>query len=154
VQVTACVAPGNSPCRTINANLVPPSQQTLQSISGGGQAIPLNQAFQPVVVRVVDQSTPPNSVIGATVIFLSMVLRPEGGSGNSGMPVILSTSQATAISDSNGMASIIPSVGAFSGTLEVDITATAGANSSLQYVLQALPATVGASGVNKALSSF
>lgn len=138
VTVTACVGQANTPCSTnpFTVGMVPPSQQTLQPISGGGQAIPLNQAFQPVIVRVVDQSTPPNPVIAAAVTFQSMVLRPEGGSG---MPVILSTNQVTAMSDSNGMASIVPSVGAFTGTLEVDITASAGTNSSLQYVLEALP---------------
>ena len=156
VQVTACVAPGNAPCRAINANLVPPSQQILQPVSGAGQVIPLSQIFQPVIVRVVDQSTPPNPVIGAAVAFQTTVMRPAGnsaagGSGettsdNPAMPVILSVSQFSVASDSNGMASLIPSFGAFTGTLEVDVSAAVGTAASLLYVLEALPPVAGESG--------
>jgi hypothetical protein len=148
VQVTACVDPA-SPCRTVNGFLVPSAQQSLQAVFGAGQAIPLSQAFQPVIVRVTDQSTPPNPVIGAAVTFQTMVLRPGGSSpggggsgetasGNPAMPVILSVNQFSVTSDANGEASITPSVGTFTGTLEVDISATAG-TSALVYVLQALP---------------
>lgn len=146
-QVTACVAPANSPCRTLNANLVPPAQQILQPISGAGQAISLSQTFQPVIVRVVDQSTPPNPVIGAAVSFLTAVLRPVGSSpagppgetstGDPAMPVILSTNQSTLATDANGLAGVLPSVGTFTGTLEVDISASAG-NATLVYALEAL----------------
>ena len=152
VQVTACVAKNNSPCRAINASLVLPTQQNLQPVSGGGQTIPLSQAFQPVVVRVVNQSTPPNPVIGAAVTFQTIVLRPAGGSAsgepseavssNAAMPVILSVNQSTLTSDANGLASITPSVGTFTGTLEVDVSATAGTSASLAYVLEALPVAV------------
>jgi hypothetical protein len=155
VQVTACVAQTNSPCRTINASLVPPSQQTLQPVFGAGQVIPLNQAFQPVIVRAVDQSRPPNPVIGAGITFLTTVLRPTGGSaagssgeaasGNAAMPVILSVNQSSVTSDGNGLASTTPSVGTFTGTLEVDISVATGNSASLAYVLEALPVAVSAS---------
>jgi IPT/TIG domain-containing protein len=155
VQVTACVAPANSPCRTITGNPVPPAQQNLQALSGGGQAISLSQAFQPVIVRVVDQSAPPNPVIGAIVTFQIMVLRPAGKtpaggsgettSGNSAMPVILSVNEFSVASDVNGLASVVPSVGGFTGTLEVDVSVTTGTSASLLYVLQALPSLVSGS---------
>ncbi len=136
VQITACVAPANSPCRTITGNPVPLAQQNLQDVSGGGQAILLSQVFQPLIVRLIDQSSPPNPVIGATETFQTMVLRPAG---NRGMPVILSVTQSSATSDANGLASITPSVGGFTGTLDVDVSATAGTSASLLYVLEALP---------------
>jgi hypothetical protein len=156
VTVNACIGPANNPCSKspFNISLVPTAQQALQAIFGAGQAIPLGQAFQPVIVRVVNTPlppAPPSPVIGATVAFQSMVLRPVGnspGGGGSGestsgsqaMPVILSVNEFSVTSDASGEASITPSVGAFTGTLEVDISATAG-TSTLIYVLQALPSS-------------
>jgi hypothetical protein len=98
---------------------------------------------------VVDQSTPPNPVIGAIVAFQTTVLRPGGasnvqetGSSNPATPVILSVNQSSEMSDANGLASILPSVAAFTGTLEVDVLTTTGTNASLLYVLQAFPVEV------------
>ena len=157
MQVTACVAKTNSPCGTINANLVTPSQQNLQPVSGAGQVVPLTQAFQPVTVRVIDQSNPPNPVIGSGVTFQTTVLRPGGSSppqgssestpGGFSMPVILAVSQSNVTSDANGLASITPSVGTFTGVLEVDVLATAGTNASLFDVLQALPVAASQSSI-------
>jgi hypothetical protein len=153
VHVTACVGTANSPCTSIYATPVPASQLNLQPVSGAGQAIALGQAFQPMIVRVLDSSTPPIPVIGATVTFQSTVLRPVGDSpaggsgetnpGNPAMPVILSVIQSSIVSDANGLASIVPSVGSFTGTLDVEVSATAGTSAALQSILQALPAMSG-----------
>jgi hypothetical protein len=150
-QVSACVAPANAPCQTIYANPVPLAQQELQPVSGGGQ-VSTGQAFQPVMVRVTDFSSPPNPVIAATVTFLTTVLRTEGtstagGSGetnpnNPAMPVILQVSQSVATTDLNGLANTIPSGDGFSSPLVVDVAATAGISSSLDYPLQVLPPIV------------
>ena len=149
VQVSACVAPGNAPCQTIYANPVPAAQQQLQPVSGAGQ-VSTGPAFQPIVVRVTDSSSPPNPVLAAPVLFQTTVMRPggsppAGGNGetnstNSGMPVILSVSQSSATTDINGLASVVPSSGAFSAPLEVDVAVSAGTAASLNDILQVLPA--------------
>ena len=56
------------------------------------------------------------------------------------MPVILSVSQNSVISDANGQASIVPSARGFNGPLQVNVTATTGTNAMLEYPLQLLPA--------------
>jgi hypothetical protein len=146
VQVNACVAPSNAPCAPTYGNPVPLAQQNLQPVAGETQIVPLGQNFQPIVVRVTDSSSPPNPVLGASVAFENIVERPArdmlaGDSGSkSGMPNILAVSQSNVQSDFNGLASVLPSVGSFNGTLEVDVLATAGASGMLNYVLEAVPA--------------
>jgi len=149
VQVSACVAPTNAPCQTVYANPVPLAQQQLQPVSGGGQ-ISTGQAFQPVVVRVTDSSSPPNPVLAAPVLFQTIVMRPVGsppggGNGESNpinpvMPVILSVSQSSAATDINGLASVVPSSGGFSPPVEVNVAVSAGTNAQLDYPLEVLPA--------------
>jgi hypothetical protein len=149
VQISACVAPGNVPCQVIYANPVPLANQHLQSVSGGGQ-VATRQPFQPVIVRVTDSSVPPNSVIAASVAFLTTVLRPGGASpltgdgetnsSNPAMPVILQVSQSVATTDINGLAATAPSAGGFSPPLEVDVAVMAGMAALLDYPLEMLPA--------------
>ncbi len=142
VQVSACVSPVNAPCQPFYANPVPLSQQNLQPVAGAGQ-VSTGQGFQPVVVRVTDLSTPPNSVIAAPVVFLTTVLRAASGETNPSnpvMPVILSVTQSNATTDLNGVASLLPSGGAFSPPLEVDVTITAGTTARLDDPLEILPA--------------
>jgi hypothetical protein len=146
-QVVACVAPNNAPCGTFYVNPVPLSQQRLLQISGAGQMT--TGAFQPVTVQVVDSSTPPNAVVAAPVVFQTTVLRAGGMSigtgdgesnpGNPAMPVILSVSQSSALTDLNGLASILPSSGGFSAPLEVDVMAWAGTTGFIDDPLQLLP---------------
>jgi hypothetical protein len=149
VQVSACVAPGNTQCQSFYVFPVPTSQQQLQPVSGSAQLIQTGQLFQPIVARVIDSSTPPNNVIGATVTFQSTVLRPgaetsgpssgETESGDPGMPIILAENQANVLTDANGLASVLPSLGNFTGRLQLDITALAGTG-ILNYALEAVPA--------------
>ena len=155
VQVSVCVAPTNNPCQAFYGTPVPPSLQNLQAVSGSVQVITLGAAFQPVIVRVTDSSSPPVPVLGASVTFQTMVLRPvgdapAGGSGEShvgtpAMPIVLSATESSIASDANGLVSIVPSTGPFTGSLEVDVSATAGTTAALQYVLQALPVIGGGS---------
>jgi hypothetical protein len=161
-EISACVAPGNAPCQTIYADPVPASQLQLWPVSGEYQIV-AGGALQPVVVRVTDSSSPPNSVLGATVASLTTVLRPGGdppGPGNGGTnpgnpatPVILSVSQSTAISDGNGLVSISPSGGTFSPPLEVDVAANAGTNAALNIPLWILPGMGGSTGMAGSSSS-
>jgi len=149
VQVSACVGPANAPCQPLYATPVPLSQLNLQPVAGQGQ-IAAGQGFQPVVVRVVDSASPPNPVLGASVVFQATVLRP-GGSPSSGgdgetnpgdpaMPVILKVSRTTAVSDADGLASLVPSDGGFGAPVSVDLQVTAGSGALLAYLLQTVPA--------------
>ena len=140
MRVSACVAPSNSPCSLFYANVVPLAQQVLEPISGGGQ-ISTGQAFQPVIVRVTDSSSPPDSIMAAPVKFFMTVLRNGKGSvgndGNPVQPVILAVSQTSASTDMNGLANIVPSASGFGAPVDVDVSVTAG-NSALDYPLQVL----------------
>jgi hypothetical protein len=148
VEVSACVAPANAPCQIFYGNVVPAAQQQLQSVAGAGQ-VSTGQAFQPVVVRVTDSSSPPNPVVGATVAFQTTVLRPaatspagggESSTTNSASQVILAVSQASALSDVNGLANIAPSNQGFGLPLEVDVVTSAGTSAVMNDVLLAVPA--------------
>jgi hypothetical protein len=142
LRVSACVAPSNAPCRLFYANVVPLAQQVLLPVSGGGQ-ISTGQAFQPVIVRITDSSTPPNPVMAAPINFLMTVLREAENTGNDGrnpMPVILKVSQTGTTTDFNGFANIVPSASGFSAPVEVDVYVTAGVSAALDYPLQVLQA--------------
>ncbi len=145
LKMSACVAPGNSPCAVLYASPVPLSAQKLQQVSGAGQ-ISTGQPFQAVMVRVTDSSSPPNPVLGAPVVFLTTVLRPGGISsgagedpGNPAMAVILKVTQTNATTDVNGLASITPSDGGFSAPVEVDVSVSAGTTGFVDDPLFVLP---------------
>ena len=152
VQLTACVAPGNSPCQTVYGNAVAAALLNLQAVAGAGQVV-TGQAFQPLSVRVTDSSTPPNPILGASVQFQATVLRLAGGdlalapgdptNTQTGMPVILSASQSSVTSDANGLASFVPTVGSFTGLLEVEIQVSAGISATLEDVEESFPASTG-----------
>jgi hypothetical protein len=142
LRVSACVAPSNSPCSLFYANVVPLAQQFLEPISGGRQ-ISTGQPFQPVVIRVTDSSSPPNSVMAAPVNFFMTVQRngEPGSSGNDGnpvMPVILNVSQTSTTTDVNGLANVVPSAAGFGAPVEVDVSVTAGVSAALDFPLQVL----------------
>jgi hypothetical protein len=94
---------------------------------------------------------PPNPVLGSSVLFQSTVTRlisnsTGGASGEpdtGGDPNILSVSQSSVLCDANGLANIVPSVGAFTGPLEVVVMIATGTSAMLQYGLEALPAMSG-----------
>lgn len=149
VQVSVCVAPGNVPCAVVYANPVPLAQQKLQPISGEGQ-VSTGSAFQPIVVRVTDSASVPNSVVGAPVAFLTTILRPGGigpvsgggetSSGNPTMPVILQVSKSSGVSNVQGLVSITPFGAGFSPPVEVDVGVAAGTGALLDCPLFVLPA--------------
>jgi hypothetical protein len=121
----------------------------LQAVSGAGQVV-TGTAFQPLTVRVTDSSTPPNPILGANVLFQSTVLRPAGNDltlapgdpavTQTGMPVILSATLSTAQSGTSGLASLTPSVGSFTGSLEIEIQISAGTTATIQDELETFPA--------------
>jgi len=151
-QVNACLTGAGSPCQQVYAIPVALPQLNLEPVAGGEQ-ISVTSPFQPIMVRVVDSASPPHFVLAAPVVFQTAVMRPEGStttggggetnSGNSGMPVILSVSQSTVASDSNGLASFTPSSGSFSAPLEVDVSISTGVSAVIQDSLQLLPGLTG-----------
>jgi hypothetical protein len=133
VQVSACIAPSNSPCARypLNVYAVPLSSLRMEAIAGSAQLVAVGQAFQPVVVRITDSANPPNSIMGATVTFWSIVCRPDNDvfeetGGETGMPVILASAENVLLSDVLGLASLAPSSLGITGPIEVEISATAG----------------------------
>ena len=108
------------------------------------------QSLQPVTVRVTDMASPPNPVAGASVVFQSAVERmPDGIQGPSGgdttitrnpTPVILASTQTTVVSDTNGLASFLPSAGGFDGALQIAGSAMAGV-SNLAFAAEVVPPT-------------
>ena len=147
IRVSVCLAPANSPCQILSATMVQTSSLQLQRLSGIIQIAAPSQSFQPVAVRVLDSSSPPHTVLGASVVFLDYIGRmpqnePIMWTGESSisqpeMPVILAQSKATVQSDINGIASFALSTGGVSGNVVVIGTATAGSN-SLEYEAQQL----------------
>jgi hypothetical protein len=152
MQLSACAAPGNDPCQNISVNAVAAARMNLQSVAGAGQIV-TGAAFQPLTVRVTDSSTPPNPVLGASVLFQSTLLRPAGNDliltpgdptvAPTGMPVFISASQSTVQSAVNGLVSFIPSVGSVTGPLEIEIQVSAGTAAALQDVMETFPAVDG-----------
>ena len=142
-----CVGPNNSPCQIFGANVVPASSFQVQAVAGTLQIVPAGQSFQPVIVRVSDSSSPPNPVLGSSVLFLSYVGRlpqnqPIVWAGEASIsqpvtPVIVSKSRTTVQSDINGLASIPLSTLGISGNVAVVGSATAG-TSTVQYEAQQL----------------
>jgi hypothetical protein len=143
VQVSACVQPANAPCQVLNATVVPAASLQLQAVAGTLQIAAAGETLQPVVVRVVDSSLPPNAVLGASVFFQDVVGRlpqnqpiiwtGEAGIAHPGMPVILGQAQATVPSDGNGLAAFALSTGGVTG--DVAVVGAAGVGSaSLGFV--------------------
>ena len=131
--------------RTVGA-VVPSSQLKLEAVSGSVQVVSVGQAFAPVIVRVTDSATPPDAVVGASVLFQSWVMRPDNDAPiervgdtvvtSPAMPVILSSSKYVAISNSAGLATLQATTGVQTSA-EVEGTATVG-SSTLTYELEAL----------------
>ena len=137
VQVTACVAPANSPCQTFTLFATPVSSWRLETVSGSSQVIPAGQPFQPVVLRITDGVSPSNPVMGVNLSFEITLERipkngsgggggDDGGGGGGGMPVILGIYQAQATTAELGLATMLPSVQDVQGYCDVVIVLTSG----------------------------
>ena len=147
VEVSACVAPANAPCQIWSAVAVPLSVLQLQPVAGDVQVVAAGTNFGPFTVRVTDQATPPDPVVGASVFFQSLVGRApnnepilwiaQTGISQPTIPVILTQSQATILSDSNGLATVQPTAGEIDGPVLVVGSASAGA-STVDFELQSL----------------
>jgi hypothetical protein len=124
--VSACVAPNNAPCQAFTLFSTAPSQWKLETVSGSLQVVPIGQSFEPLVMRVTDGSPTDNPVMGANVIFQTTLSRgSDSHSTEDGLPILLGSSQAQVVTDQNGLASIVPTVGNV-GPCDVFIVATTG----------------------------
>ena len=147
VDGNACVGSNNNPCVQFHVFPVATSVLRMQAVAGDLQLITVGQPFQPITVRITDSSVPPNSVLGASILFQSLIGRTNndapivsGGDTNitmTSLPILLGTSQTAVLSDVNGMASIQPSTGGFEGALAILGTATAGSG-NMPFQMQSL----------------
>ena len=147
VDGNACLGSNNNPCMGFHVFPVRSSSLQLQAVAGDLQLITVGPPFQPITVRITDSSGPPNPVVGASVLFQSLLGRTiadapivSGGDTNitrNEMPIILGMSQVSVTSDANGLASMHPSTGGFQGALAILGTVTAGP-ASLPFQLQSL----------------
>ena len=118
VNISACVAPGNTPCRTLIVHPVSATALAVQKITGDQQLINVGQSFSPVTVRVADGSA--NPVAGATVLFMVDVYRAGSDAVRTQYgdlivttqddTVVLSTSRTTVTSDNAGLATLSLSI--------------------------------------------
>lgn len=148
VEVAGCVSPGMAPCRTFTVTAISSLPLALQRVSGDSQIGNYGQNMQPVVLRVVDSSSPPNPVRSAAVSYLKVVYRWEGPAfpvdrdefnlTNPRDRVVLASSQGVLSSDANGLISIPILLDASWGAVIVDVIATAGASGRQEMELQAL----------------
>ncbi len=148
VDALACVLPGNSPCQTFSVNAVTPSALVLQPVSGDAQIGNYGQNLQPIVLRVVDSSSPPNTVRAAAVSYLKKVYRWQGPAfpierdefnlQNPRDKVVLASSQGVLYSDAEGLVSIPVPLDANWGAVVVDAIATVGTTGRQEMELQAL----------------
>src|SRR5579863_5623906 len=147
VDGNACVGSSNNPCVQFHVFPVPLTALRLQAVAGDLQFITVGPSFQPITVQITDSSVPANPVLGASVLFQSLLGRtnnaapivPGGDTNitNNPLPILLGTSQTSVASDLNGMASMQPSTGSFQGALVILGTVTAGGG-AMPFQLQSL----------------
>ena len=148
VQVNASVSGETNPQPEFYGTAVPVSGLQLQPIAGINQMIVAGQSFQPITVEVSDFSTPPNSVMGASVAFQSTGERldtdpPCYWIGDTRIcpdpePVILWSSNTSTGSDINGIATLQLSTNGFTGALQI-VGSSNTANSNVPFLLQLFP---------------
>ena len=162
VQGTVCLAPGNNPCQTFYVVQVASSALRLQPVWGGLQTVRVGDTFQPIWVRVTNSATPPNPVMGARVTFQSMMFLPDApmpvdtdgdnGSAHHPMKVLLGSAETTPTTDANGLAMLTPSVGGLARPLQIEVMASAGTATPLQYELSVLPLLSPATGASTGMA--
>jgi hypothetical protein len=138
VDVSACVGPAGSPCKTFRIFPVPTSSLRLEPVAGSLQSVVTGQSFAPVTARVFDSVTG-NPVRGASVALQWTVGRAPAGAPvisigdttikRNPLPVVLATAKRLAVSDGNGVVSVPLSNAGFAGPLVIQGTASAGISS-------------------------
>ena len=153
VQVTACVAPLNAPCKTFSVGVVPIAALRIEAVSGLQQTTTEGQIPQPVIVRITDGASPPNPVFGANATFQSVLSR-GGDDGHTIIvdgevvyqpsdPVILGAAKTQLPSDINGMAQLAPWASPTRAGEAVAGFVSADSGAQIVFSLQVLPQIVG-----------
>ncbi len=134
IRVSACV--GGNVCDVFYIYAVNATGTQLQKESGDGQWVTAGGAFAPVVVRVLDINTPPNTVAGAPVRFRATAyraqdeeagrLRGEVLSSHHTQVTVVGSTEATLNSDGWGLVSFTPSFGGLSGAITVEVQVSTG----------------------------
>jgi hypothetical protein len=158
VNLSACIAPANAPCRTVVIHPIPNSALRLQKISGDGQSIAVGEKFAAVVLRVTDAIGDP--LAGVPVTFevhvneaptnTLQVATGELVTTHYAALVSLSSSMTTLASDTNGLVTL-PAVTVPAQPVQVTIRATAGlteADAALTSMWANLPSTSTPASVN------
>ncbi len=137
VRVSACLAPGDTPCDTFYIYPVAEAGLQLQKISGDLQYMNAGQSFLPATVRVLDANSPPNPVAGMPVRFRITAYRTQDDqtsridgevvTGNFTQSVALYAAESTLYTDAFGTAHVAPVFPAAWGALTVVVSASAGA---------------------------
>jgi hypothetical protein len=114
VNISACVAPDNAPCRTLIVHPVLSNALDVQRVSGDQQLVSVGESFAPVSLKIVDANA--NAVSGVPVEFLIDVYRApndtvrvvngEAVTFTRDEPVVLTTSAITVFSDANGLVTL------------------------------------------------
>src|SRR5262249_61628505 len=79
LQIAVCAVPATNPCQIFTATVVPIAALQVQPIGGTLQVVAAGQALQPVIMRLMDSSTPANPVLGANVMFQELIGRTPAG---------------------------------------------------------------------------
>jgi hypothetical protein len=98
----------------------------------------------------------------ARVTFQSMMFLPDApvpveGPGDSGsahhpMKVLLGSSQTMRVTDANGLATLTPSAGGLARPLQIEVMASTGTATPLQYELSVLPLLSPATGASTGIA--
>ena len=133
VNLSACVAPADSPCRTMIIRPVGAASLAVQAISGNQQVVNAGGSFAPISVRVTEASG--NPVANVAVTFLVDTFRAQSDPvriqrGEDVMvvreeTVMLDSTSSSAVTDMNGVASVTISPG-FTQPVRVIVRAMAG----------------------------
>ena len=138
-QATGQACAWTSICTTFSAMALDPSAWRLVLISGAGQSVTLSGIFAPVVLRVTNQAGDP--VAGASVAVHQTVDAAEMPCpvrGRCPVAPVLGASNTAAISDADGLVSVIPMQ--IAGVAEVTNVAVAtGTQGFVSFSLQQQP---------------
>ncbi|MGZ4815449.1 MAG: IPT/TIG domain-containing protein, partial [Terriglobales bacterium] len=159
VNISACVAPADAPCRTLLIHPVASGDLQLQKVSGDAQVISVGQSFSPVVLRTTDKLG--NPVAGVKTTFEVLIYRATAGDAQQSTdevsttrhadPVVISSAIVTATTDAAGLA-VLPLVSVPSQPVVVKIRASA-ANWKLAMELESTASKMVSGGQTSASGS-
>jgi hypothetical protein len=142
VNVAACV--NSVPCTTFSVFTVQSTNIKLQKVGGNDQLLLSGELVQPLLMRVTDSSTPPNSLAGIPVMLVGTIFTQPGQPDCSPSEGVcrpttnnfVSRFSANLMSDANGMVSFTPTIQAGWGSVQLVAIATAGSGAVQSFGLQ------------------